>query len=36
LNVSQAIEKIKAELKQTEEIKHLIRFIELSSRGITK
>jgi UDP-N-acetylglucosamine acyltransferase len=36
LNVTQAIEKIKAELKQTEEIKHLIRFIELSSRGITK
>jgi UDP-N-acetylglucosamine acyltransferase len=36
LNVSQAVEKIKNELPQTNEIKHLIKFIELSSRGITK
>lgn len=34
LNVSQAIEKIKNELPQTEEIKHIIEFIEKSKRGI--
>lgn len=36
LNVSQALEKIKEELNQTDEIMHLINFIESSSRGITK
>ena len=34
LNVSQAIEKIKAELSMTNEIKHVIEFIEQSKRGI--
>ena len=34
LNVTQAIEKIKAELPMTEEIKHVIEFIENSRRGI--
>jgi UDP-N-acetylglucosamine acyltransferase len=34
LNVSQAIEKIKSELSLTEEIKHIIEFIEKSKRGI--
>jgi len=36
LNTSQAIEKIKAELPESTEIKELITFIEGSSRGITK
>jgi len=34
LNVSQAIEKIKRELQMTEEIKHVVEFIEKSNRGI--
>lgn len=33
-NVSQAIEKIKSDLPLTEEIKHIIEFIEKSKRGI--
>ncbi|MDO8550979.1 MAG: acyl-ACP--UDP-N-acetylglucosamine O-acyltransferase, partial [Ignavibacteria bacterium] len=36
LNVSQAVKKIKSEPHQTEEIKHIIKFIEKSSRGILK
>jgi len=36
LNVSQAIQKIKTDLPQAEEIKHLIEFTETSSRGISK
>src|SRR5690606_9661820 len=36
LNVSQAIKKIKTDLPQTDEIKHLIQFTEASSRGIAK
>ncbi len=34
LNVSQAIEKIKQEMTLTEEIKHIIEFIQKSERGI--
>ncbi len=34
LNVSQAIERIKKDLPPTEEIKHVIEFIEKSKRGI--
>lgn len=34
LNVTQALEKIKEELKPTDEIKHIIEFIEKSKRGI--
>lgn len=34
LNVSQALEKIKSDLPFTEEIKHIIEFIEKSKRGI--
>lgn len=36
LNVSQAVKKIKSEMNQTEEIKHLLKFIEKSERGISK
>lgn len=36
LNVSQAIEKIKKDIPQIEEIKYLVQFIEESERGITK
>jgi len=36
LNVSQAIEKIKLDIQQTEEIKHLVTFIENAGRGISK
>jgi UDP-N-acetylglucosamine acyltransferase len=36
LNVSQAVEKIKSGIQQIEEIKHLIKFIEKSDRGISK
>jgi UDP-N-acetylglucosamine acyltransferase len=36
LNVSQAVEKIKKDLPQAEEIKQIIRFIGESERGITK
>jgi len=36
LNVSQAVEKIKSELNQTEEIIHILSFIDKSTRGITK
>jgi UDP-N-acetylglucosamine acyltransferase len=36
LNVSQAIEKIKSDIQQTEEIKHLVAFIENAGRGISK
>lgn len=35
-NVSQAIKKIEKEIDQVEEIKHLIKFIRESTRGITK
>ena len=34
LNVSQALEKIKNELEQTDEIRHVVDFIEKSKRGI--
>ena len=34
LNVTQAIAKIKAELPMTEEVKHIVDFVERSSRGI--
>ncbi len=36
LNTSQAVEKIKAELEQTDEIKDLLDFIEKSERGLIK
>ncbi|OGU71408.1 MAG: acyl-[acyl-carrier-protein]--UDP-N-acetylglucosamine O-acyltransferase [Ignavibacteria bacterium RBG_16_34_14] len=36
LNVSQAVKKIKSELAQTDEIKHILHFIEKSNRGISK
>lgn len=36
LNISQAIEKIKKEIEEGKEIKHLIEFIEKSQRGIIK
>jgi UDP-N-acetylglucosamine acyltransferase len=36
LNVSQAVKKIKSDLQQTEEIKHLVTFIENTGRGISK
>jgi UDP-N-acetylglucosamine acyltransferase len=36
LNVSQALAKIKSDLPQTEEIKHLVNFIEAGGRGISK
>jgi len=36
LSVSQAVEKIKAELSLCEEIEYLLKFIELSQRGIIK
>ncbi|MBD3216958.1 MAG: acyl-ACP--UDP-N-acetylglucosamine O-acyltransferase [candidate division Zixibacteria bacterium] len=36
LNTSQAVEKIKAELEQTDEIKNLLDFIENSERGLIK
>ncbi len=36
LNVSQAVEKIKSNMNQTDEIKHILKFIENSTRGITK
>lgn len=35
-NTSQALEKIKAEVKQTQEVKNLLDFIEKSQRGISK
>ena len=34
MNVSQAIAKIKAEFQMTDEVKHLVEFIEKSKRGI--
>lgn len=34
LNVSQAVEKIKSDLEKTEDIKHILSFIESSDRGI--
>ncbi len=34
LNVSQALEKIKNEIPMTEEVKHVVNFIEKSKRGI--
>jgi UDP-N-acetylglucosamine acyltransferase len=34
LNVSQAIEKIRQEIPASEEINHIIEFIEKSKRGI--
>ncbi len=36
LNVSQAVEKIRNELPQTEELKNLVNFIKNSKRGISK
>lgn len=36
LNVTQAVEKIKAELEMTEHVMHLLSFISSSSRGIAK
>jgi len=36
LNVSQALKKIKSDLPQTKEIKHLVGFIESCERGISK
>ena len=36
LNVSQAVQKIKSDLHQTEEIKNLVAFIENTGRGISK
>jgi UDP-N-acetylglucosamine acyltransferase len=36
LNVSQAVEKIKSSIEQTEEVIYLISFIEASGRGISK
>jgi UDP-N-acetylglucosamine acyltransferase len=36
LNTSQAVEKIKSELEQTDEIKNLLDFIEKSERGLIK
>lgn len=36
LNTSQAVEKIQAELEQTEEIKYLLDFISKSERGLVK
>lgn len=34
LNVSQALDRIRTEIDQTEEVRHLIRFVEDSRRGI--
>ncbi|OLD81758.1 MAG: acyl-[acyl-carrier-protein]--UDP-N-acetylglucosamine O-acyltransferase [Ignavibacteria bacterium 13_1_40CM_2_61_4] len=34
LNVSQALERIKADLPMTEEVRHVVEFIEKSNRGI--
>jgi UDP-N-acetylglucosamine acyltransferase len=34
LNVTQALERIKAELPMTDEIRHVVEFIERSKRGI--
>ncbi len=36
LNTKQALEKIRAEIKTSPEVEHVIRFIESSERGITK
>ncbi len=36
LNTSQAVERIQAEIENTEEIRYLVTFIEASSRGIIK
>ena len=36
LNTTQAVERIKSELEQTSEIRHLVEFIEASKRGIAK
>lgn len=36
LNVTQAVERIKSGITQSEEIKHILKFIEKSSRGISK
>jgi UDP-N-acetylglucosamine acyltransferase len=36
LNVSQAVKKIKSVMTQTDEIKHILQFIEKSDRGISK
>ena len=36
LNTNQAVEKILAEIKMFDEIQHLIDFIKISSRGVTK
>lgn len=36
LNTSQALERIKADIEQTPEVRHLVEFIEGSERGITR
>jgi UDP-N-acetylglucosamine acyltransferase len=36
LNTSQALERIRAEVKQTAELEHLLEFIESSRRGVVK
>jgi len=36
LNTTQAVEKIKAEVEQTAEIKYLLDFISKSERGLIK
>ena len=36
LNVSQAVERIRSEHGECEEIQHLLRFIEASDRGIVR
>ncbi|HDS30182.1 MAG TPA: hypothetical protein ENN67_03975, partial [Firmicutes bacterium] len=36
LNFSDAIERIKSELEQTDEIKHLIEFFQTSKRGVAR
>lgn len=36
INVQQAIEKIRSEMEQTEEISHLVAFVENSQRGIIR
>jgi len=36
LNTAQALEKIKSEIEMIDEVKHFIKFIENSERGIAK
>lgn len=35
LNITQALERIKSDVEQTNEVKHLLEFVEISERGIT-